>query len=119
MKNLLLFLIELNLIQQCQVLVHISILFESVILININTSLIGAVVEAKAQLVGIHERVRSDINGGQPPTSAALSTSEADKRVPTATNPNAEDAAELLRYALFLSKVVVKDLQILFILLFS
>ncbi|XP_004504782.1 uncharacterized protein [Cicer arietinum] len=56
----------------------------------------GAVVEAKAQLVGIHERVRSDINGGQPPTSAALSTSEADKRVPTATNPNAEDAAELL-----------------------
>ncbi|XP_004504781.1 uncharacterized protein [Cicer arietinum] len=60
----------------------------------------GAVVEAKAQLVGIHERVRSDINGGQPPTSAALSTSEADKRVPTATNPNAEDAAELLRMCL-------------------
>lgn len=57
----------------------------------------GAVVEAKAQLVGIHERVRSDINGGQPPTPATVSTSETGKRVPTATNPNAEDAAELLR----------------------
>lgn len=60
----------------------------------------GAVVEAKAQLVGIHERVRSDINGGQPPTPAALITSEPSKRVPTATNPNAEDAAELLRMCL-------------------
>lgn len=64
---------------------------------------IGAVVEAKPQLVGIHERVRSDINGSQPPTSAALGTSEGGKRVPTATNPNAEDAAELLRYSLFLN----------------
>ncbi|KAL5054581.1 hypothetical protein RYX36_035263 [Vicia faba] len=63
--------------------------------------LIGAVVEAKAQLVGIHERVRSDINGGgQQATPAALSTSEVDKRKPTATNPNAEDAAELLRMCL-------------------
>lgn len=61
-------------------------------------------VEAKPQLVGIHERVRSDINGSQPPTSAALGTSEGGKRVPTATNPNAEDAADLLRYALFLIK---------------
>ncbi|XP_058731386.1 uncharacterized protein LOC131603141 [Vicia villosa] len=60
----------------------------------------GAVVEAKAQLVGIHERVRSDINGGQPATPAALSTPEVVKRVPTATNPNAEDAAELLRMCL-------------------
>ncbi|KAJ1402256.1 hypothetical protein SESBI_28151 [Sesbania bispinosa] len=60
----------------------------------------GAVVEAKAQLVGIHERVRSDINGSQPPTSAALSTSEGGKRVSTATNPAAEDAAELLRMCL-------------------
>lgn len=68
--------------------------------------LIGAVLEAKAQLVGIHERVRSDINGGQPATPAALSTSEVVKWVPTATNPNAEDAAELLRYALFLSKII-------------
>lgn len=61
---------------------------------------IGAVVEAKPQLTGIHERVRSDIDGSQPPTSATSGTSEGGKRVPTATNPNAEDAAELLRYAL-------------------
>ncbi|TKY59512.1 hypothetical protein E2542_SST16601 [Spatholobus suberectus] len=60
----------------------------------------GVVVEAKAQLVGIHERVRSDINGSQPPTSAASVTSEGGKQVPTATNPNAEDAAELLRMCL-------------------
>ncbi|XP_045825301.1 uncharacterized protein LOC123917584 [Trifolium pratense] len=60
----------------------------------------GAVVEAKAQLVGIHERVRSDINGGQPQTPASLINSEPSKRVPTATNPNAEDAAELFRMCL-------------------
>ncbi|KAK7274662.1 hypothetical protein RIF29_15758 [Crotalaria pallida] len=60
----------------------------------------GAVVEAKPQLVGIHERVRSDMDGSQPPTSAATTTSEGVKRVPTATNPNAEDAAELLRMCL-------------------
>lgn len=64
---------------------------------------IGAVVEAKPQLIGIHERVRSDIDGSQPPTSATSVTSEGVKRVPTATNPNAEDAAELLRYALHYS----------------
>lgn len=61
-------------------------------------------VESKPQLVGIHDRVRSDINGSQPPTSAASGTSEGGKRVPTATNPNAEDAADLLRYALICSK---------------
>ncbi|KAK7368792.1 hypothetical protein VNO80_10822 [Phaseolus coccineus] len=60
----------------------------------------GAVVEAKPQLTGIHERVRSDIDGSQPPTSATSGTSEGGKRVPTATNPNAEDAAELLRMCL-------------------
>ncbi|KAF7803707.1 plant/MHJ24-14 protein [Senna tora] len=60
----------------------------------------GAVVEAKPQLTGIHERVRSDINGSEPPTSAALSTSEGGKKVATATNPNAEDAADLLRMCL-------------------
>ncbi|KAG5029096.1 hypothetical protein GmHk_05G013491 [Glycine max] len=60
----------------------------------------GAVVEAKPQLVGIHERVRSDINGSQAPTSAASGTSEGGKWAPTATNPNAEDAAELLRMCL-------------------
>lgn len=58
-------------------------------------------VEAKPQLVGIHERVRSD-NGSEPPTSAASSASEGGKKIATATNPNAEDAADLLRYA-FLS----------------
>lgn len=59
----------------------------------------GVVVEAKAQLVGIHERVRSDIEASQPPTSSVQSTTqEGGKRVPTVTNPNAEDAAELLRY---------------------
>ncbi|KAK7363150.1 hypothetical protein VNO77_05281 [Canavalia gladiata] len=60
----------------------------------------GAVVEAKPQLVGIHERVRSDLNTGQPPTSTVPGTSEGGKQVPTATNPNAEDAAELLRMCL-------------------
>lgn len=61
----------------------------------------GAVVEAKAQLVGIHERVRSDIEGSKPPVSAVPSTKQdGAKRVTSATNPNAEDAAELLRMCL-------------------
>ncbi|KAK7319418.1 hypothetical protein RJT34_04139 [Clitoria ternatea] len=60
----------------------------------------GVVVEAKAQLVGIHERVRSDIDGSPPQTSAASGASEGGKRAPTATNPNAEDAADLLRMCL-------------------
>lgn len=57
---------------------------------------LGAVMEAKAQLVGIHDRVRSDMEGDQPPASVS-STTQGVKRVATATNPNAEDAAELLR----------------------
>ncbi|PON39087.1 hypothetical protein TorRG33x02_343620 [Trema orientale] len=60
----------------------------------------GAVMEAKAHLVGIHERVRSDIEGNQPPTSTVSSTAPGDKRVITAANPNAEDAADLLRMCL-------------------
>lgn len=65
--------------------------------------IVGAVVEAKAQLVGIHERVRSDAESGLSHTSAAKqndssSITQRVKRVATATNPNAEDAAELLRY---------------------
>ncbi|KAL1831770.1 hypothetical protein DCAR_0101780 [Daucus carota subsp. sativus] len=64
----------------------------------------GAVVEAKAQLVGIHERVRSDAESGLSNTTAvqndSLSTTQGVKRVATATNPNAEDAAELLRMCL-------------------
>lgn len=60
-------------------------------------------MEAKAQLVGLHDRVRSDAESGLPDTSAvkqndSLSTTQGVKRVATATNPNAEDAAELLRY---------------------
>ncbi|MBA0572552.1 hypothetical protein Golob_002885, partial [Gossypium lobatum] len=61
----------------------------------------GVVVEAKAQLVGIHERVRSDIEGSKPPASGVPSTKQdGAKRVAAATNPNAEDAAELLRMCL-------------------
>lgn len=60
----------------------------------------GAVVESKALLVGIHERVRSDFDGKQPPTLAATSTNQGGKRVATVTNPSAEDAAELLRMCL-------------------
>ncbi|XWS63160.1 hypothetical protein CRYUN_Cryun06bG0072400 [Craigia yunnanensis] len=60
----------------------------------------GAVVESKAQLVGIHERVRSDMEGSKPPTSAVPSTiQDGTKRAASATNPNAEDAAELLSLA--------------------
>ncbi|XP_010546334.1 PREDICTED: uncharacterized protein LOC104818435 [Tarenaya hassleriana] len=51
----------------------------------------GAVMEAKPQLVGIHERVRSDIDG-KPPLQSG------EKRAHTATNPNLEEAADLLRY---------------------
>lgn len=64
----------------------------------------GAVVKSKAQLVGIHERVRSDIEGNlapkssvQPPKGSLSTTQGEGKRVATAANPNAEDAAELLR----------------------
>lgn len=65
----------------------------------------GAVMESKPQLVGIHERVRSDIEGKTTPTPAvqpngSLSTAQGVKRIATATNPNAEDAAELLRMCL-------------------
>ncbi|KAK4564062.1 hypothetical protein RGQ29_006237 [Quercus rubra] len=60
----------------------------------------GVVVEAKPQLVGIHERVRSDIEGNRPPASSVTSKTEGGKRVATVTNPNAEDAAELLRMCL-------------------
>ncbi|WCJ42008.1 hypothetical protein M5689_022840 [Euphorbia peplus] len=60
----------------------------------------GVVVEAKAQIVGIRERVRSDIESNQPATTSVPSTQPGEKRMPTATNPNAEDAAELLRMCL-------------------
>ncbi|OVA07622.1 hypothetical protein BVC80_8349g4 [Macleaya cordata] len=66
----------------------------------------GVVVEAKAQLVGIRDRVRSDIDGNHPPTSissqkGSTSTGHAEgKRVVSATNPDAKDAADLLRMCL-------------------
>ncbi|CAH8389534.1 unnamed protein product [Eruca vesicaria subsp. sativa] len=53
----------------------------------------GVVMEAKPQLVGIHERVRNDIDA--PPSSES-----GEKRISTATNPNAEEAADLLRMCL-------------------
>ncbi|ESQ31478.1 hypothetical protein EUTSA_v10004872mg [Eutrema salsugineum] len=53
----------------------------------------GVVLEAKPQLVGVHERVRSDIDA--PPSSE-----RDEKRISTATNPNAEEAADLLRMCL-------------------
>ena len=52
---------------------------------------IGVVMEAKPQLVGIHERVRNDID-------APSSSENGEKRISTAANPNAEEAADLLRY---------------------
>ncbi|GAV71854.1 hypothetical protein CFOL_v3_15343 [Cephalotus follicularis] len=61
----------------------------------------SVVVEAKPQLVGMHERVRSDIESNQPPTKSVSSTAEGGgKRVATATNPDAQDAADLLRMCL-------------------
>ncbi|CAA2969523.1 Hypothetical predicted protein [Olea europaea subsp. europaea] len=59
----------------------------------------GAVVESKAQLVGIHERVRSDVesNIAQSQNNGSVGHSDGVKRVVTAGNPNIEDAAELLR----------------------
>ncbi|XP_059297094.1 uncharacterized protein LOC132050070 isoform X2 [Lycium ferocissimum] len=64
-----------------------------------------AVVESKAQLVGIHERVRSDVGGGIPKTAtgqanASVGTVQGGKPMATASYPGAEDAAELLRMCL-------------------
>lgn len=67
----------------------------------------GAVLEAKPQLVGIHERVRNDIEGNVPPSSAndtkkasSATLAEGGKRVSTASNPDAKDASDLLRMCL-------------------
>ncbi|XP_073041508.1 uncharacterized protein [Primulina eburnea] len=58
----------------------------------------GVVMESKAQLVGIRERVRSDVeNASLQGQSGATGTAQGGKRVATVSNPNAEDAAELLR----------------------
>lgn len=64
----------------------------------------GAVVEAKPQLVGIHERVRSDIETSNlsPLSSSSVQPSMqvGVKRVATATIPDKEDASELLKLCL-------------------
>lgn len=54
-------------------------------------------MEAKAQLVGIHERVRSDFEGNIPRASSSHSAEDA-KRATSASNLN-ENAAELMRYS--------------------
>ncbi|XP_077249946.1 plant/protein [Tasmannia lanceolata] len=67
----------------------------------------GVVMEAKAQLVGIRDRVRSDVEGNLPNSSAmpppkssiSIITGES-KRVASATIPEPKDAAELLRMCL-------------------
>ncbi|KAL0902871.1 hypothetical protein M5K25_028453 [Dendrobium thyrsiflorum] len=61
----------------------------------------GAVMESKPQLVGIRDRVRSDIEGSS--SSPALTTGTINgegKRVISASNPDAKDAADLLRMCL-------------------
>lgn len=62
----------------------------------------GAVLESKPQLVGIHERVRSDIvsKGSEGQSSGSAVSTQGVKRVATVANPSAEDAAELLRMCL-------------------
>ncbi|WZZ37746.1 hypothetical protein YC2023_034005 [Brassica napus] len=62
--------------------------------LTVSAGFIGVVVEAKPQLVGIHERVRNDIDAPPP------SSENGEKRISTATNPNAEEAADLLRMCL-------------------
>lgn len=56
-------------------------------------------LESKPQLVGIHERVRSDIvsSASEGQSSGSAVSTQGVKRVATVANPNAEDAAELLR----------------------
>ncbi|XP_072973954.1 uncharacterized protein [Typha angustifolia] len=61
---------------------------------------VGAVVEAKAQLVGIRDRVRSDIGGGSTNSDSVTTASGESKRVITAANPGPKDAADLLRMCL-------------------
>ncbi|XP_020090605.1 chromatin modification-related protein EAF7 [Ananas comosus] len=58
----------------------------------------GAVLEGKPQLVAIRDRVRSDVEGSTP-SSGHVTLGET-KRVITAANPGAQDAAELLRMCL-------------------
>lgn len=57
--------------------------------------LIGAVVEAKAQLVAIRDRV--SVDGGNATSDSVTTTPGESKRKITAANPGPEDAADLLR----------------------
>lgn len=69
----------------------------------------GVVLEAKAQLVGIHERVRSDVVGTRargpatamaPPKNVPSPTLDNVRKTPGAAMPPPEDAAKLLRMCL-------------------
>jgi len=69
----------------------------------------GIVLEAKAQLVGIHERVRSDVAGTiargpatamPPPKNIPSLTLDNVRKTPGAAMPPPEDAADLLRMCL-------------------
>ncbi|KAJ6947648.1 hypothetical protein NC651_002118 [Populus alba x Populus x berolinensis] len=62
--------------------------------------MVGAIVEVKPLLVGIHERVKSDIVAHEPPPLVPSTIKEGGKCVPTVTNPSVEDVAKLLRYIL-------------------
>ncbi|KAL0663118.1 hypothetical protein Bca4012_099955 [Brassica carinata] len=62
--------------------------------LTVSAGFISVVVEAKPQLVGIHERVRNNIDAPPP------SSENGEKRISTATNPNAEEDADLLRMCL-------------------
>lgn len=71
----------------------------------IQVSFIGVVMESKAQLVGIRERVRSDVEGTvsqgsskemPPPKTIPASSPGDSRRTPGPTMPPPEDAAKLL-----------------------
>ncbi|KAI0495484.1 hypothetical protein KFK09_021785 [Dendrobium nobile] len=57
------------------------------------------VLESKPQLVGIRDRVRSDIEASSPALTTGTTNGEG-KRVISASNPDAKDAADLLRMCL-------------------
>lgn len=59
----------------------------------------GAVIESKSQLVGIRDRVRTDIESSAPSTASVTVNGEG-KRVFSASNPDSKDAADLLRMCL-------------------
>lgn len=71
-------------------------------------------MQAKAQLVGIRERVSSDVGSNVSSNQSTKVSSDATggsaKRVATATNPNVEDAADILRYSSYSSSSQVSTL---------